>query len=241
MRERGDILVGLMVAFMVLFPLGYLIHVSPRFPGSLAGGITGIAAAALMMLTLPYVLVKHVKWVANSSARFVSKPTLLAVHIYAGVLAAILGLIHAAHTFESPAGLILTGSLLLTVLSGYIGRYLLGQVAKALRGRKSELASLQAAFLGLEASFPEEPESPPLRRWRKFFFVSGERPVGPVGKDAESLAAAMADTEFAVRAESATDALFGRWRWLHIVLGCIVYAVLVVHIGAAVYFGLRWL
>lgn len=241
MRERGDILIGLMVAFMVLFPLGYLIHIAPRFPGSLAGGITGIAAAVLMVLTLPYVLVKHVKWAANASARIVSKPTLLAAHIYAGVLAAILGLIHAAHTFESPAGLILTGSLLLTVLSGYIGRYLLGQVAKALRGRKSELASLQAAFLGLDASISEEAESPPLGRWQKLFFVSGERPAGPAGKDAEALAAAMADTEFAVRAEGATDALFGKWRWLHIVLGCIVYAVLVVHIGAAIYFGLRWL
>lgn len=241
MRERGDILIGLMVAFIVLFPVGYLIHVSPRFPGSLAGGITGIAAAVLMVLTLPYVLVKHVKWAADASSGRVSKPTLLAVHIYAGVLASILGLIHAAHTLESPAGLILTGSLLLTVLSGYIGRYLLGQVAKALRGRKSELASLQAAFIGLDASYPDEPEPPPLGRWRKYFFVSGERPVGPAGKDAESLAGAMADTEFAVRAEAATDALFGKWRWLHIVLGCIVYGVLVVHIGAAVYFGLRWL
>lgn len=241
MRERGDILVGLMVAFIVLFPLGYLIHVSPRFPGSLAGGITGIMAAALMVLTLPYVLVKHVKWAADATARLVSKPTLLAIHIYAGVLAAILGLIHAAHTLESPAGIVLTGSLLLTVLSGYIGRNLLGQVAKALRGRKSELASLQTAFLGLDASFPEEPGPPPLRRWRKYLFVSGERPAEPAGDNAESLAAAMADTEFAVRAEAATDALFGKWRWLHIVLGCVLYAVLVVHIGAAIYFGLRWL
>lgn len=241
MRERNDILVGLMVAFIVLFPLGYLIHISPRFPGSLAGGITGMVAAVLMVLTLPYVLVKHVKWAANASAGIVSKPTLLAVHIYAGVLAAILGLIHAAHTFESPAGLVLTGSLLLTVLSGYIGRHLLGQVAKALRGRKSELASLQGAFLGLEVTVPGEPEMPPLRRWQRFFFVSGEPPVAPFEKNAEALAAAMADTEFAVRAESATNALFGKWRWLHIVVGCIVYAVLVVHIGAAIYFGLRWL
>lgn len=241
MRERGDILVGLMVAFLLLFPLGYLIHVSPRFPGSLTGGITGIIAAILMVLTLPYVLVKHLKWAADATARIASKPTLLAIHIYAGVLASILGLIHAAHTLESPAGIVLTGSLLLTVLSGYIGRYLLGQVAKALRGRKSELASLQAAFLGLDASFPEEAVPPPLSRWRKYLFVSGERPAGPAGDGAESLAAAMADTAFAVRAEAATDALFGKWRWLHIVLGCILYGVLVVHIAAAIYFGLRWL
>ena len=123
----------------------------------------------------------------------------------------------------------------------YRRRHLLGQVAKALRGRKSELASLQGAFLGLEVTVPGEPEMPPLRRWQRFFFVSGEPPVAPFEKNAEALAAAMADTEFAVRAESATNALFGKWRWLHIVVGCIVYAVLVVHIGAAIYFGLRWL
>ncbi|HQV04493.1 MULTISPECIES: hypothetical protein [unclassified Novosphingobium] len=241
MRERGDILVGLMVAFILLFPLGYLIHVSPRFPGSLAGGITGIVAAVLMILTLPYVLVKHLKWAANASTHLVSKPTLLAVHIYAGVLASILGLIHAAHTLESPAGLVLTGSLLLTVLSGYIGRYLLGQLAKALRGRKSELASLQAAFLGLDASSPAEAEAPPLRNWLRFLFVSGEPPAEAAASDEQSLAAAMADTEFAVRAETATDALFRMWRWFHIVLGCVIYGVLAVHIGAAIYFGLRWL
>lgn len=241
MRERGGILVALMVAFVILFPLGYLLHVSPRFPGSLAGGVVGIAATVLMLLTLPYVLVKHVKSIADATAHRVSKPTLLAVHIYAGVLAAILGLIHAAHTMESPAGLILTGTLLLTVFSGYIGRYLLGQLAKALRGRKSELASLQAAFLGLEAADPEEPEAPPLRGWRKVLFVSAERPDGLAGRGAEALAAAVADTEFAVRAEGATDALFSKWRWLHILVGCILYAFLVVHIGAAIYFGLRWI
>ena len=42
MRERSDIAVGLLVAFLLLFPFGYLVHVSPRFPGSLAGGIIGI-------------------------------------------------------------------------------------------------------------------------------------------------------------------------------------------------------
>jgi hypothetical protein len=80
-----------------------------------------------------------------------------------------------------------------------------------------------------------------LRNWLRFLFVSGERPAGTAGRNEASLAAAMADTEFAVRAEGATNALFRMWRWLHIVLGCVVYAVLLVHIAAAVYFGLRWL
>ena len=87
MRERSDIAVGLLVAFMLLFPFGYLVHVSPRFQGSLAGGIIGIAALVLMLLTLPYVAAKHIAWVDKALSRVVSKPTLLAIHIYAGVLA----------------------------------------------------------------------------------------------------------------------------------------------------------
>ena len=41
MRERGDMAVGLLVAFLLLFPLGYVLHVAPRFPGSLVGGVIG--------------------------------------------------------------------------------------------------------------------------------------------------------------------------------------------------------
>lgn len=37
MRERGDILVTLLLGFIVIFPLGFINHVSPRFPGILAG------------------------------------------------------------------------------------------------------------------------------------------------------------------------------------------------------------
>lgn len=241
MRERGDVLVGLMVAFLLLFPLGYLVHVSPRFPGSLAGGLTGIVAAVLMLLTVPYVLVKHIGWLARFMGRWASKPTFLAIHIYAGVLSAVLGLVHAAHTMNSPAGVVLTGALLLTILSGYVGRYLLGQLAKALRGRKSELASLQAAFLGLDPSPPNEPHPASLSRWQRYFFVPGEIPDEKPGRSTVALAAALADSEFAVRAEKATDSLFGKWRWLHIVLGSVLYGVLVIHVGAAIYFGLRWL
>src|SRR3546814_7908049 len=101
-----------------------------------------------MLLTLPYVAAKHIAWVDKALSRVVSKPTLLAIHIYAGVLAPILGLVHAAHKLESPVGLLLTVLLLMTVITGFIGRYLLAQLGRALRGRRrseehtSELQSL---------------------------------------------------------------------------------------------------
>jgi hypothetical protein len=241
MRERGDILIGLLVGFLLVFPLGYMVHVSPRFPGSLTGGMVGVAAVLLMLLTLPYVAAKHIKWIDRLMARWISKPTLLAIHIYAGVLAPVFGLVHAAHKFDSPVGIMLTGILLLTVLSGFIGRYLLAQLGRALRGRRSELASLKSAFLDLPAVPTPQAVDIPLGRWRRYFFTSGEIPYAAPPEGSEALAAAMADTEFAIRAEEATSALFGTWRWLHIFVGGLVYLLLALHIGAAIYFGLRWL
>lgn len=241
MRERGDLLVGLLAAFLLLFPLGYLIHASPRFPGSLAGSIVGIVAAILMLLTLPYIAAKHIPWVDARSSRFVSKPTLLAIHVYAGVLAPLFGLVHAAHKFNSPLSLVLTGMVLLTVLTGVIGRYLLGQIARALRGRRSELASLKSAYLTFSVPLIAPEAETPITGWRRFFFISSEAPSVSGGGEGEMLAAAMADTEYAIRAEAATSTLFARWRVLHIVIGSFVYVILVVHIAASVYFGLRWL
>ena len=241
MRERGDIIIGLLVAFLLLFPLGYLVHVSPRFPGSLAGGVIGMAAIVLMLLTLPYVAAKHIKWVDKGLSHFVSKPTLLAVHIYAGVLAPILGLIHAAHKFESPVGLLLTVLLLMTVLTGFVGRYLLAQVAKALRGRRSELASLRSAFLEEPGPFLPAAQQEPLSRWKRYFFVAADAPSGGKPETRHEVAAALADTEFAIRAEEATNAVFAKWRLLHILLACLIFALLALHIGASTYFGLRWL
>lgn len=241
MRERGDILVGLLVGLLLIFPLGYVVHVSPRFPGSLGGSLIGVLAALLMLATLPYVAAKHIGWVDRRLSRFVSKPTLLAIHIYAGVLAPLLGLVHAAHKFQSPLGLMLTGIMLLTVTSGFVGRYLLAQAAKALRGRRSELASLETAFHGLPASGAAIPEPQVLGRWARYFFVSGEAPDGSLPAEREDLAAAVADMEYAVRAEAATNALFAKWRTLHIVVGILLFILLLVHVGAAVVFGLRWL
>ena len=81
----------------------------------------------------------------------------------------------------------------------------------------------------------------PLSRWKRLFFVSAEPPVPAMPEEAEDIAAALADTEFAIRAEEATNRLFKRWRWLHILVGSLVYGLLLLHIGAEIYFGLSWL
>ena len=158
------------------------------------------------------------------------------------MLGPILALIHAAHKFESPLGIALTGSAILVVWSGFIGRYFLIQLSKAIRARESELAKLQ---LGLDA-IPAEDEvsqagnDKSLGLWRFLFAASDSLDPDDLA-DARLRAEALADTEYAVRAERAVSRLFGTWRTIHIATSTLLYALLLLHIWAGYYFGFRWL
>lgn len=242
MRERGDILMTLAAAFVLLFPLGFVVHASPRFPGSLAGSLTGIAAALLMLLPLVHVAARRIGRFGRWLDQRIEKRTLLAIHIYAGVAGPILALLHAAHKFESPLGIALTGTAILVVWSGFVGRYFLVQISKAIRARESELAALR---LGLDADLAGAVPIAAGRRakksrWRFLFTPADELDLADLA-DARRRAEALADTEFAVRAERAASGLFGAWRTIHIVTSTLLYALLLLHIWAGYYFGFRWL
>lgn len=230
-------MVGGLVLLLVGFPLGFLVHVSARFPGSLAGSLIGIAGALLMLAPFIYLMIKRTPRLKAWVTRHVSMRTLLAIHIYAGILGPMLGLVHAAHKFQSPLGVSLTGLMLVVVLSGYVGRYMLSQLGRAIRGRQSDLAALRAA---LELAAPAPPSSA-RGFWRRL--RDGLAPIDSqtLAPSAERLAAAIADLEFAVRAEGVVKALFDRWLKLHIVIAMALYALLAIHIWSGLYFGLRWL
>lgn len=242
MRERSDILMGLLFAFVLIFPLGFIVHASPRFPGSLSGSLLGIAAALLMLVPLVHVAARRIPSLGKWLDLRISKRTLLSIHIYAGVLGPILALVHAAHKFESPLGIALTGTAILVVWSGFVGRYFLIQVAKAIRARESELAMLR---LGLDAqpakSEPSKGDTNTgLSRWRFLFAPTDD--LDPVDlADTRQRAEALADTEYAVRAERAVSRLFGAWRTIHIATSTLLYALLLLHIWSGYYFGFRWL
>ena len=242
MRERGGALVAILVTLLVLFPLGFVFHASPRFPGSLIGSLIGIGAALLMLAPLLYVVAKRIPAVNAWMTPRISTRTLLSIHIYAGVLAPILGLVHAGHKFNSPLGVALTGVMLLIVVTGFTGRYLLGELAKAARGRHAELASLKSAYEGLA---PDETETiaPPTWRARmmRLFFVPDEIEPDELAGQREHLAGAIVDVEYAVRAEAAVGDLLRKWRRIHVTVAAILYLLLILHIWAALYYGLRWL
>ena len=237
-QERESLVVGGLVLLLVGFPLGFLVHVSARFPGSLVGSLIGILGATLMLAPFAYLVIKRVPALKARVTRHVSMRTLLTVHIYAGILGPLLGLVHAAHKFESPLGVSLTGLMLIVVVSGYVGRYLLSQLGRAIRGRQSELAALRAALDQVASGETPLPRSGAWQRLQGAFVRRDNRSETP---SAARLAGAIADIEFAVRAEALVKVLFERWLKLHIVIAMALYALLALHIWSGLYYGLRWL
>ena len=234
MRERGSLIVGLLVVLLLFFPLGYLVHISPRFPGSLAGSLMGMIGAALILVALAYPIIKRVPWLKDRVTHRVSMSTLLAIHIYAGVLGPLLALVHSAHKFVSPIGISLVVSMIVVVLSGYVGRFLLGRLGKAIRSRGGELAALQSGLAALprDRDLPARPFA-----WQLLFFEAEESHE----TDRADVALALADAEYAVRSEQALQRVLKRWLNLHIIVAVILSVLLLLHIWAGLYFGLRWL
>lgn len=222
-RERFAVL-GVAVVLFVAW-LGFLVHRSPRFPGSAVGAAFGIAAALLMLVPLAYLVVKRVKPLRTRVSGIVSLRTLLTWHIYAGIVGALLAIVHTAHHFSSPLGIALTASVLVIVLSGLVGRYLLSFVRGELHDLTSLLARLRIELeterAGLAPAQSSAPRGPTVRMLR--------------------LAAAIADAELALATHGWFRRWFDRWHVLHLVLSAALYVLLALHVWSGIYFGLRWL
>jgi hypothetical protein len=246
MKEREHVVATGVFSVLLLAWLGFLVHRSPRFPGSGVGAAFGIAGAALMLLPLAYPIVKRIPFLHARITPHASMPSWLAVHVYTGIAGPVLALIHTGHKFDSVLGITLTAVMLLVVVSGFTGRYLLSYVSHEIA---DQLVILQTARGDLDSAWgvlknsPAEmrglPKAPVLTAGLASlgFELDADGPAGQVTRTAESVA----DLEYAIR----THELFKRWcrRWLtlHIVLSVILYGLLALHIGAGVYFGLRWL
>ncbi len=246
MKERERVVVSGILGLILLGWLGFLVHRSPRFAGSGVGAMFGIAGAALMLVPLAYPIAKRIPVINALITSRVSMQSLLTLHVYTGIFGPVLALIHTGHKFDSPLGIALTAVMLLVVLSGFTVRYLLTYVRHEITDK---LLLLQTARGDLDSAWgvfektPSEkrglPKAPLLAAGLSAFGVelSYGGPAGDVTRIAESVA----DLEYAVR----THEFFKRWfRWslnLHIVLSVILYALLALHIGSGIYFGLRWL
>ncbi len=88
MRDREWTIVTLLVLLMLTVWLGFLLHSSPRFAGSLFGGVLGVTGTFLMLVPLvTYIVVKRVQVIKRRVTGWMSMRTLLMVHIYTAILA----------------------------------------------------------------------------------------------------------------------------------------------------------
>lgn len=222
MSETEKLTVSALVSVLALVVPGFLLHVAPRFPGSLAGSLFGIAGMVLLITLLAYSLVKRNAWVKARVTKYVPLRAILSFHVYAGVVGALLGIIHSGHKLASPLGIGLVSAMLVVVFSGFIGRYYLVQVSTELREQQTLLAMLRTrydAIAGALAGAPSGPTDVPLGR----------------------LLGAIADLEYAIPEREALKRALSRWTVLHIGAAIVMYSLLALHIWNGVYYGLRWL
>ena len=251
-KERDGAIVGGLTFLLVLLWLGFFVHRSPRFAGSAVGHSIGIVGATLMLVPLAYVFIKRVPGIKRVVTQRVPMRTLLAWHIYAGVLGPVLVLIHTGHHFHSPLGIALTAMTIIVALSGYIGRYLMKSIGEDLRTKKALLGEAQQAFEDLRR---QSSVAPPqalalpqpvglLRKLRSVLFNEELPPLSDTMRLAQKsmrVAALQADLEYAVRTQEGIKKVFGKWLKVHIGISFLLYALLALHVWASIHFGLRWL
>jgi len=252
---------GLVVLMLILL-FGFTVHTSPRFAGSFWGGLLGISGALLMLFPLLYMGIKRIKWLKSRVTKRISMKTLLAWHVYAGIVGPILVVLHSGHKFESLLGIVLTSLTVIVVLSGFVGRYLMGQFSTTIREKKAILKRLQTAYSEAQAQLAQHPEQAvAVRPFSGFvsrviggFFVPDTpASVGvqtlagdEVGSAATSPAALLrltetiADVEYAIATHEHFKTWFGKWLKFHIVISLVLYGLMALHVWAAVHFGLRW-
>lgn len=245
MKERERVIVAGVLSVLLFAWLGFLVHRSPRFVGSGVGAVFGIAGAVLMLAPLAYPIVKRIPFFSARITPRVSLQSLMTMHVYAGILGPLLGIIHTGHKYDSWLGITLTAVMLLVVVSGFTGRYLLTYVNQDI---KDKLLLLQTARGDLDSAWGAlknaPPELNPLPKAR--LLVAGlaslglDLQVGGPAGEVTRLAESVADLEYAIRTHELLKRWCSRWLTLHLVLSVLLYVLLALHIWAGIHFGLRW-
>ncbi len=256
MKERERVLATGLTILMLIVWLGFLVHRSPRFAGSLWGGVLGVSGGLLMLVPLAYLIVKRIKRLKKWLTRHVSMRTLLAWHVYAGIIGPILVMLHTGHKFESPVGIVLTAMTLVVVISGFVGLYVMKQFSTEIREKKAMLLGLQKSYEQAAAELANDPrqarQMQPLKGWAGRIAMSLFVPEFATETASASsatvtsasgvlrLSESIADLEYAIKMHETFKKWFGKWLKFHIIISCILYVFMVLHVWAAIHFGLRW-
>ncbi len=246
MKERERVVVTGVLSVFLLAWLGFLVHTSPRFPGSGIGAVFGIAGAVLMLIPLAYPIIKRVPFFHARITPHISMQSLMILHVYAGIFGPLFAIIHTGHKFDSPLGVALTATMLLVVVSGYAVRYLLTYVSHDIKDKlvllQTARGDLDNAWGRLENATAEMKVLPKGRVLLAGFASLGfALPPDSSAIKVTRIAESVADLEYAIRMDEFFKQWFARSLNLHIVVSVVFYLLLALHIGSGIYFGLRWL
>ena len=246
MKEKEPIIITGLVVLLLAIWLGFLFHQSTRFAGSLLGGIFAVSGTMLILIPAIYSLIKRNKKINKMVTQHVSMRTLLAWHIYAGVLGPILVIVHTGHKFHSPLGITLTAMVIIVVISGFIGRYLMAIISKDIKEQQSMLKianqDLDHTVAELRTQHVPTKLLQPFRSPIARLFLAPDTAImaREPGIRAIRLAETIADLEYSLKTHMLAKSAFSKWLKLHIFLSLVLYALLFAHIWSAIYFGLRW-
>ncbi|MCW8399427.1 hypothetical protein OQJ26_11565 [Legionella sp. PATHC038] len=251
MKQERTIVAGLFLLLLILW-LGFLVHRAPTFPGSLMGGILAITAASLFVIpSLLYSAVKRIPQFKARISKYISLGTLLTWHVYTGILGSIIAILHTGHRFESSIGIWLTTLMLLTVFSGFIGRYFLAYTAQELHEKKEMLNVLAYEYNKLVNQLSQQPNTKLtsaathhfLSRAAHGLFVP-EKPFmetnTPLSLRTMGLVESIADVEYAIKMHEALKRRTRYWLYCHIVSSCAFYLLLTMHIWTEIDYGITW-
>ncbi len=234
-------------------------------PSGTAGHLLGFAGTLFIFATLAYVARRRIRRLA----RMGSMPRWLEVHIFCGVFGPILVTFHTSFKFN---GLVSVAfwSMVLVVVSGFVGRYLYVRIPKTIRGEELTRAELEQRATELttrlaETTLPQRLSSR-IEEEERRLFAAAARPPNAIARMGAAIVArrrlAALRREIArsgfdrrllhealqlaheravllrriARLEK-TKRLFQLWHVFHRPFVWVMFGVLFIHLGVALYFG----
>ena len=226
MRNQDRIIATIIFSMLVVLWLGFLVHRSSFFAGSLLGGVFGVVGAAFMLVPLTYTVIKRSATLRRAFTRKHGYGALLQAHVYFGLVGALLAILHSGHKFQSALGVALTASMLLSVFTGFIGQHYLRYVAENIREKKTQLDGLWRLLDGAYWAYAQAP--------------AGGAGTAKAGAELLPLASGAGDLQYSIQFQERVRKLFTGWLSAHIAFSIVFYLLLALHIWAGIYFGLRW-
>lgn len=208
-------------------------------PSGAGGNVLGIAGTLFMFATLLYVARKKLKILRKAG----SVVGWLEVHVFCGVFGPILITFHTSFKFN---GLISVAywSMVLVVVSGFVGRHLFVRIPKTIRGTELTRNEIEErvralrerlAECGIPADLLQKIEAGGGRELRKDLKRSGLS--GPLLAEVLGVVRERAVLVQRIARLKRTRQLFQIWHVFHRPLVWVMFAIFFIHLGVAVYFG----